>query len=68
MKIKLILIISLTAGLLFTAVGQNKTNVKQNLETRIQDQSLGISFSKIGSVEKQDSSTYRITHYCPVIS
>ena len=61
MKIKLILIISLTAGLLFTAVGQNKTNVKQNLETRIQDQSLGISFSKIGSVEKQDSSTYRIT-------
>lgn len=58
---KVILTLALSTGLLFIANGQNKISVQKNLENRIQDKNLGISFAKVGNVVKQDSITYRIT-------
>ena len=58
---KMIFTIALAAGLVFTANGQTKEGVQQNLKNRIYNKALGLSFAKVGSVVKQDSSTYRIT-------
>ena len=57
---KLIFILALAAGLLYTADSQFMTSAKQNVENRVQDNALGISFAKVGTVEHLDNSTYKI--------
>lgn len=57
---RLIFIIWLIAGLLCIVNGQIKTDAKQNLDGRIQNDVLGISFTKIGTVVQLDSSTYTL--------
>ena len=57
---RLIFVISLIAGLLCIANGQIKTGAKQYLDSRVQNDVLGISFAKIGPVVQLDSSTYTL--------
>jgi hypothetical protein len=57
---KLIFIIPLIVALLCIANGQIKTDAKQDLDGRVQNDILGISFAKIGNVVQLDSSTYTV--------
>ncbi len=61
MTTRLTFVILFIAGLLYTAGGQIMTSAQQGIGNRVQNNVLGISFAKVGTVVKLDSSTYRIT-------
>ncbi len=58
---RLIFTIVLVIGLLCTANGQIITSAQQDHNSRVQNDVLGISFAKVGTVVQHDSSTYNIT-------
>jgi hypothetical protein len=60
MTTKLTFVIALIMGLFYTANGQIMIRTQQGLNSRVQDNVLGISFAKVGTVVKLDSSTYSI--------
>ena len=57
---KLILTTALVACIFLTVDGQNKTSNQTYSVARIRDNTLGVSFAKIGRVVKSDNTTYSI--------
>jgi hypothetical protein len=56
----LILIVLVIANVHFTINSQTLMKAQKNIPDRVQDNVMGISFTKIGTVTKPDSSTYDI--------